>query len=131
MPQISRHIWLSFGAGFASDGWWLPGARIGVRHNLAELHSRSVTWTQYAVAGAGPLMGIQYGNATSFWQTFGKMAFRWGAGAYAGLGSEMRFSQGFGIYGQLELTGYGFTAPLLERKSYLGPSFSFGIMFLP
>ena len=23
------------GAGFSSDNWWLPGARVGARHNLA------------------------------------------------------------------------------------------------
>jgi hypothetical protein len=27
--------WASVGAGFASDSWWLPGARVGVRKNLA------------------------------------------------------------------------------------------------
>ncbi|MCG6938909.1 MAG: conjugal transfer protein TraF [Gammaproteobacteria bacterium] len=34
-PMRDDYQWLSFGAGFASDNWWLPGARIGVRHNLA------------------------------------------------------------------------------------------------
>lgn len=34
-PMGDDYQWLSFGAGFASDNWWLPGARVGVRTNLA------------------------------------------------------------------------------------------------
>jgi hypothetical protein len=104
---------------------------IGMKQNLASTSTRSLEWTQYAVFGAGPIMGIEYPGALSFWQSISKLGFRWGAGAYAGLGSELRFNQGFGAYAQLELTGFAFTAPLLDRQSYLGPSFSFGIMFFP
>ena len=34
-PMGDDYQWLSVGAGFASDSWWLPGARIGVRKNMA------------------------------------------------------------------------------------------------
>lgn len=34
-PMFDDYQWISLGAGFASDNWWLPGARIGVRKNLA------------------------------------------------------------------------------------------------
>jgi len=34
-PMFDDYQWISIGAGFASDNWWLPGARIGVRKNLA------------------------------------------------------------------------------------------------
>jgi hypothetical protein len=34
-PMFDDYQWISLGAGFASDNWWLPGARIGVRTNLA------------------------------------------------------------------------------------------------
>jgi len=104
---------------------------VGLRHNLVTMETSSMEWTQYAVAGAGPVIGVEYPQSHSFWQSISKMGLRWGAGAYAGFGSEMRFSQGLGLYAQLEYTGYGFTAPLLDRQTYLGPSFSFGIMFFP
>lgn len=34
-PLGDEYQWLSAGAGFASDKWWLPGGRIGVRKNVA------------------------------------------------------------------------------------------------
>lgn len=34
-PMGDDYQWLSIGAGFASDSWWLPGARLGARKNLA------------------------------------------------------------------------------------------------
>lgn len=34
-PILDDYQWVSAGAGFASDSWWLPGARVGVRHNMA------------------------------------------------------------------------------------------------
>ncbi len=32
-PMLDDYQWLSVGAGFASDSWWLPGVRIGARKN--------------------------------------------------------------------------------------------------
>ncbi len=34
-PMGNDYQWLSVSAGFASANWWLPGARLGVRKNLA------------------------------------------------------------------------------------------------
>jgi len=34
-PMGDDYQWASIGAGFASDSWWLPGARVGLRKNLA------------------------------------------------------------------------------------------------
>ena len=34
-PMFDDYQWLSAGVGFASDSWWLPGARVGIRKNLA------------------------------------------------------------------------------------------------
>lgn len=34
-PMNDDYQWLSIGAGYASDSWWLPGARVGARKNLA------------------------------------------------------------------------------------------------
>lgn len=34
-PMGDDYQWLSIGTGFASDSWWLPGVRLGVRKNLA------------------------------------------------------------------------------------------------
>lgn len=34
-PMGDDYQWLSLGAGFASDSWWLPGARLGVRKNMS------------------------------------------------------------------------------------------------
>ena len=34
-PMGDDYQWASLGAGFASDSWWLPSARLGVRKNLA------------------------------------------------------------------------------------------------
>jgi hypothetical protein len=34
-PMGDDYQWASVGAGFASDSWWLPGARVGLRKNLA------------------------------------------------------------------------------------------------
>ncbi|MBE9559318.1 MAG: conjugal transfer protein TraF, partial [Proteobacteria bacterium] len=34
-PMMDDYQWVSVGAGFASDSWWLPGARIGARKNMA------------------------------------------------------------------------------------------------
>ncbi len=34
-PMGDDYQWLSIGTGFASDNWWLPGVRLGVRKNLA------------------------------------------------------------------------------------------------
>lgn len=34
-PMGDDYQWASVGAGFASDSWWLPGARLGLRKNLA------------------------------------------------------------------------------------------------
>ena len=33
-PMLDDYQWVSVGAGFASDNWWLPGARVGVRKNM-------------------------------------------------------------------------------------------------
>ena len=33
-PMLDDYQWVSVGAGFASDNWWLPGARIGARKNM-------------------------------------------------------------------------------------------------
>jgi len=34
-PMRDDYQWASVGANFASDSWWLPGARLGARRNLA------------------------------------------------------------------------------------------------
>ncbi len=34
-PMGDDYQWLSLGAGYASGNWWLPGARLGVRKNIA------------------------------------------------------------------------------------------------
>ncbi len=34
-PMGDDYQWASVGAGFASDSWWLPGARVGLRKNMA------------------------------------------------------------------------------------------------
>jgi len=34
-PMGDDYQWASVGVGFASDSWWLPGARAGIRANLA------------------------------------------------------------------------------------------------
>jgi len=33
-PMLDDYQWVSVGAGFASDNWWLPGARLGARKNM-------------------------------------------------------------------------------------------------
>jgi hypothetical protein len=34
-PTGDDFQWLKISAGYATDSWWLPGARIGLRRNLA------------------------------------------------------------------------------------------------
>jgi hypothetical protein len=34
-PVGDEYQWLTFSVGYASDSWWLPGARLGYRENLA------------------------------------------------------------------------------------------------
>jgi len=34
-PLSDDYQWASIGAGYASDSWWLPGARLGLRKNMA------------------------------------------------------------------------------------------------
>lgn len=34
-PMGDNYQWLSVGAAYVADSWWLPGARVGARHNLA------------------------------------------------------------------------------------------------
>jgi len=33
-PMLDDYQWVSVGAGFASDSWWLPAARVGARKNM-------------------------------------------------------------------------------------------------
>lgn len=42
-PMGDDYQWVSVGAGFASDNWWLPGARLGVRKNMAGTELTYVT----------------------------------------------------------------------------------------
>jgi hypothetical protein len=42
-PMGDDYQWLSIGAGFASDNWWLPGARLGLRKNMAGTELTYVT----------------------------------------------------------------------------------------
>ncbi len=44
-PMGDDYQWVSVGAGFASNSWWLPGARLGLRKNIAG------TRLTYATAG--------------------------------------------------------------------------------
>ncbi len=104
---------------------------LGGRTDFAEFKSGQMEWTQYVAYGAGPVVGIEHPTAYSLWQSVSRMSFRWGAGAYAGVGSELRFSQGLGMYAQLEYTAFGFTSPLRGKQSFTGPSFSFGILLVP
>jgi hypothetical protein len=61
------------------------------------------------------------------WTSFSRMSFRWGGGAYAGLGAEMRFNSGWGGFANFEYDAFGFTSPMAMYQSYFGPSYSFGI----
>jgi hypothetical protein len=101
----------------------------GARYEFGRIRNDSFSWSQYAVAGAGPLLGIQYPMFMGFWETLSSLGLRWGGGAYAGIGTEMRVSGGWSGFMQVELDGFGFTAPLAGRSSYLGPSFSLGFQF--
>lgn len=100
---------------------------IGKRFNLAATYTNTFTWTQYAQFGGGPLLGVEFPNTYGFWQSISRIGFRWGGGLYAGVGSEVRFTEGWGGFAQLELDTFGFLSPLNGRTSYIGPSFSFGI----
>jgi len=42
-PMLDDYQWVSVGAGFASDSWWLPGARLGVRKNMVGTELTYVT----------------------------------------------------------------------------------------
>lgn len=42
-PMLDDYQWVSVGAGFASDNWWLPGARLGVRKNMVGTELTYVT----------------------------------------------------------------------------------------
>ena len=42
-PMLDDYQWVSVGAGFASDNWWLPGARIGARKNMVGTELTYVT----------------------------------------------------------------------------------------
>ena len=103
----------------------------GARYDWSVTRTRMFEWRQYSVVGAGPVMGVEFPESYGFWQTLGKLGFRWGAGMYAGIGSELHFSEGVTVVAQLELDGIGFLSPLLNRKTFLGPSFSIGFDFAP
>ena len=103
---------------------------IGTRYDFSVTRTRAFTWTQYAQTGGGPLLGMEYGNFNNFFQMFSKIGFRWGGGAYLGIGSEVRFNEGYAGFVQLEFDAFGFLSPLAGRSSYLGPSLAFGIQKL-
>ena len=42
-PMLDDYQWVSVGAGFASDNWWLPGARLGLRKNMVGTELTYVT----------------------------------------------------------------------------------------
>jgi len=50
-PLGDEYQWLTFSVGYASDSWWLPGARLGYRENLAgtELQYVSVGLTAFKI----------------------------------------------------------------------------------
>ncbi len=50
-PMGDRYQWLTLSAGLIRDSWWLPGARIGYRQNLAgtELNYLSIGLTAFKV----------------------------------------------------------------------------------
>lgn len=50
-PMGDEYQWLTFSAGYAGDSWWLPGARIGYRQNLAgtEMEYVSVGLTAFKI----------------------------------------------------------------------------------
>ena len=50
-PLGDEYQWLTFSAGYASDSWWLPGARLGYRQNLAgtEMQYISVGLTAFRI----------------------------------------------------------------------------------
>ncbi len=100
---------------------------VGARFDFAEVRGGALRWTSYVQGGGGPLAGLEYAPFGSFFEFFNRLAFRWGAGAYAGLGTELRMSEGWGGFARLELDAFGFLSPLAGRDSYIGPSFAFGI----
>ncbi len=101
----------------------------GWRYNLLDTETSQFQWKQYAVAGGGPVLGLEYSNTFGFFRNLMNTGFRWGAGAYAGIGSELRFGRSFGAFMQLELDAMHFLSPHLGRTNYIGPSFSFGFHF--
>lgn len=103
----------------------------GARYDWGVTRTDLFEWRQYAICGAGPVMGVEFPEAIGVWETLGKLGFRWGAGAFAGIGSELRFSEGITLSAQLELDAIGFLSPLVNRRSLLGPSFSIGFDFAP
>ena len=103
----------------------------GARYDFGVTRTELFEWTQYAVCGAGPVMGVEFPEAYGVWETLGKIGFRWGAGAFAGIGSQLHFTEGITLSAQLELDAVGFLSPLVSRRSLLAPSFSIGFDFTP
>ena len=58
-PMHDDYQWASVGLGFASDNWWLPGARVGIRKNMAG------TALTYLTAGITVFNGINIDLATT------------------------------------------------------------------
>lgn len=58
-PMHDDYQWASVGLGFASDNWWLPGARVGIRKNMAG------TALTYVTAGVTVFNGINLDLATT------------------------------------------------------------------
>jgi hypothetical protein len=115
-------------AGMGLNGSMIP-LYAGLRHELARVTGENVSMAWYAAAGAGPVLGIEYGGDFGFLQQFRSMGFRWGGGAYAGSGVEVAFTGLMAMRAQLEYDGLGFLSPLAGRSTYLGPSFCLGFQF--
>ncbi len=58
-PMHDDYQWASVGLGFASDSWWLPGVRVGLRKNMAG------TALTYVTAGVTVFNGINIDLATT------------------------------------------------------------------
>lgn len=109
-------------SGGGRNGAMIP-VFVGLRHNLVMAGAGSMTMACYASYGAGPVLGMEYGSDLGLTSQFGSLGFRWGGGAYAGLGLDLAHESMWAVHMQVEYDGLGFTAPLAGRSTYLGPSF--------
>ncbi len=83
-PMGDDYQWASIGVGFASDNWWLPGARAGIRKNMAGSELTYVT----AGITVFKILNIDLASTTQTVQIDGQTVPR---GLIANLGINMQF----------------------------------------